>query len=346
MPTRAITKTLSNTTAMDGNKEAPIVSVLLLNWNGRKIIGPCLLSIEHQDYTPIESIVIDCASSDGSVDYIRTRFPNAKVIALKEDKGSPYAVNLGVKNSNGTLIMIMNNDVILPIDTISNLVRRLGDRDKVLVPIELAADGTPRGAGWSTWIGEILSRSIVRDPPGQPFYPAQACLFTSRRLLEKYPYNENFFMYEDAEWGWRLNLSGETQEVALDVRYFHVGSQTKGIGSREQMYLYGKARIMTYYLCLKRPTLIAMFPLIAAQYAYDWITCARYSKAFNAFQTLIGFRDFLVQIGKYKTNRKQIQNLRKQGDGDMVMRMVRAAALNRWIVTKESRTIPQGGQSA
>lgn len=88
------------------------LSIIIVNWNAKKYISECLQSIIHQKTNhEIEIIVVENASSDGSQELIRKRFPNVKLICNKENLGFAKANNIGIKNSSGKYIALINSDV-------------------------------------------------------------------------------------------------------------------------------------------------------------------------------------------------------------------------------------------
>ena len=75
--------------AKKGKSGMPRISVIILNWNGRKIIGNCLKSVFQQAVPPHEVIVVDNGSTDGSQEFVKTRFRQARLVELKANKGKP-----------------------------------------------------------------------------------------------------------------------------------------------------------------------------------------------------------------------------------------------------------------
>ena len=61
--------------------DSPLISVVILNWNGGRLVEECLMSLQAQTYYPLEIFVVDNASTDGSVDLIKMRFPDVTTLA-------------------------------------------------------------------------------------------------------------------------------------------------------------------------------------------------------------------------------------------------------------------------
>lgn len=91
-------------------KKRDLVSIIIVNWNGKHFLKKCLQSIYSQRYKEIEVIVVDNGSIDGSVEYIITNFPKVKVIKNRYNLGFAEGNNIGYKKSSGDYILFLNND--------------------------------------------------------------------------------------------------------------------------------------------------------------------------------------------------------------------------------------------
>lgn len=90
------------------------LSIIIVNYNVKYFLEQCLLSIEASDFDfDMEIIVVDNNSSDGSVEYISSRFPNVKIFANKNNPGFSIANNQGIKAAKGEYILILNPDTVL-----------------------------------------------------------------------------------------------------------------------------------------------------------------------------------------------------------------------------------------
>jgi GT2 family glycosyltransferase len=77
----------------------PEMSVIVLNWNGRQFLGDCLLSLRRQTFRDFETILVDNGSTDGSVAYVSSEFPEAVIAVLPDNpgfvRGEPCRVSAG-----------------------------------------------------------------------------------------------------------------------------------------------------------------------------------------------------------------------------------------------------------
>jgi len=100
----------------------PVCSVCIANYNGRNVLEACLKSVFSQDFTyPMEVIVHDDASTDGSADIVPDKFPNVKLIRSNRNVGFCVSNNRMVAAAKGSFILLLNNDAELHNDAISTL---------------------------------------------------------------------------------------------------------------------------------------------------------------------------------------------------------------------------------
>lgn len=91
----------------------PLFSVVILNWNGSKYVFKCLESVANQSYSNIEVVFVDNASTDGSYEQCKLRYPNCVFVKNEINMGFTGGMNCGIENSNGKYILLLNTDVYL-----------------------------------------------------------------------------------------------------------------------------------------------------------------------------------------------------------------------------------------
>lgn len=105
-------------------------SIVVLNWNGRRLLEECLPSVfaaierhggEH------EVIVVDNGSNDGSVEYVRDNFPEARLLALEENMGFALGNNCGVRAARNDIVVLLNNDMVVAEDFLGPLLEGFGE---------------------------------------------------------------------------------------------------------------------------------------------------------------------------------------------------------------------------
>ena len=106
------------------NNDNPLVSVAILTWNRRQHVTKAIDSVLAQDYRPIEIVVVDSASSDGTADFVAQRYPEVKVIRLHRNLGCPEGRNIALVNCSGDFIFALDDDGWLASNALSVCVDR------------------------------------------------------------------------------------------------------------------------------------------------------------------------------------------------------------------------------
>lgn len=105
--------------------ESPLVSIIVLNWNGEHVIRLSLDSIKKLEYPNTEMIIVDNGSTDSSVDIIRKEYPEFRLIENGRNLGFSAGMNVGIEESRGDLILLCNNDAIAHPKSLSQMVKTM-----------------------------------------------------------------------------------------------------------------------------------------------------------------------------------------------------------------------------
>jgi len=100
----------------------PLVSVIIVSYNGRTYLDKCLDSLKVTTYPNFEILVVDNNSSDQSSDMVKMKYPYVKLIELKKNLGFAMANNLGAEAGKGDFYIFLNNDTIVTQTWLSELV--------------------------------------------------------------------------------------------------------------------------------------------------------------------------------------------------------------------------------
>jgi hypothetical protein len=111
------------------NGNLPLVSVVIVSYNGRKYLPECLESIERQMYPSLEIIVVDNGSQDNSADFVENQYPDITLIRLSRNLGYSGGTNVGIKAAHGELLFLLNMDTRLEKHCIANAVSVMQNAD-------------------------------------------------------------------------------------------------------------------------------------------------------------------------------------------------------------------------
>jgi len=108
------------------------ISIVIVSWNGKEYLRQCLESIPSKAsrYT-IETIVVDNASTDGAPELVETMFPQVKLIRNADNYGFAKANNIGIRESKGRYICLVNSDVVILDDCIDRLLEYMESHPKI-----------------------------------------------------------------------------------------------------------------------------------------------------------------------------------------------------------------------
>lgn len=219
---------------------APEVSVIIVNWNGRRHLDACLVAVAAQQRVVVETILVDNGSSDGSADYVRQAYPWVRVLALAENRGFAGGNNAGVKEARGRYVALLNNDTVAEPDCLRLLVDGLDEAHGTALTtarivymhdpgrIDSAGDGLLRTGGafkhfHGRPVAEALSSREVFGVCGA------ACLMPTAVFRELGGFDESFFFsHEDVDLSYRARLLGYRCRYVADAVVHHHGSGTSG----------------------------------------------------------------------------------------------------------------------
>jgi|WetSurSiteA1Bulk_404760.scaffolds.fasta_scaffold03452_2 GT2 family glycosyltransferase/glycosyltransferase involved in cell wall biosynthesis len=113
--------------------EAPpksgLATIVVLNWNGRDLLAqglPSILEAVRVDGRPHEVLVVDNGSTDGSREFLKERFPEVRILALKENLGFAQGNNAGVLAAQNDIVVLLNNDMVVDPGFLRPLLRAFG----------------------------------------------------------------------------------------------------------------------------------------------------------------------------------------------------------------------------
>jgi GT2 family glycosyltransferase len=219
----------------------PYIITVILNTNRRADTLACLASLERSTYRNHHIIVLDNASTDGSVEAIRSGFPAVQIIGLTENRGYAGNNNVGIQaalDRGADWVFVLNEDTILDPDCLERLAH-LGESDARIgivgpmvyhhdEPTIIQSAGGRLGRNWE-------SRHIAQNEPDTKQFPAphdvdwiSGCAILVRRaVIEQVGMiDERFFYYwEETEWCMRATRARWRIVHVPQARLWHKGVQ-------------------------------------------------------------------------------------------------------------------------
>jgi hypothetical protein len=252
-----------------GDRSEANVDTVVVSYNTRACLERCLAHLADDDH---RVLVVDSASTDGSVELVRERFPKVELVALTENRGFGSAANEGIRRLEGRYALLLNADAWPREGAIEGLVAvaELDPSSGIVAPRLVNTDGSsqrsvfgyPRGplslAFWAAAPGAVSMafrgwrrlQSLASQRAGEPeliggddFPAGAALLLRMDAFVEAGGFDESFFMYSEEtdlcrrirERGWRILL-------CPDAVFVHVGAASTGQAAdqsfREQLRSY------------------------------------------------------------------------------------------------------------
>ena len=247
----------------------PRLSIVIVNFNGRGHLEHCLRSLAaHPPATAHEVIVVDNASTDDSASSVAA-FPSVRLLRLPVNVGFSAGNNAGIRATTGALVLLLNNDTLVPAGAIDTLVARLeahpeaaivgprlvDDRGEpelsfgpMISPLGelrqkvvtgLHARGVPLA---SSWVRRVTSREHRVD------WVSGACLLVRRAVAEQVGLlDERFFLYtEDVDFCASVRAAGWTVLFTPAAEIVHLRGRSRATAPRQMNAAYRRSHLAFY----------------------------------------------------------------------------------------------------
>ncbi len=217
-----------------------MVSIVIPNYNGKHFLKKCLDSISKQTYKNIETIVVDNASSDNSIEFVKDEYPNVITISMTTNTGFSGAVNKGIIESKGDYVFLLNNDTEIDEKCVEYLVNTIKQNQNIFSVNSKMIQYNNRALlddagdeynifGWAFKRG-FNQRVQTNIKPRRVFTCCAGAAIYNKKILNKIGYfDEAFFAYlEDVDIGFRANCFGYKNIFCPDAIVYHIISGTTG----------------------------------------------------------------------------------------------------------------------
>jgi GT2 family glycosyltransferase len=246
------------------NTSLPLVSVIVLNWNGKRFIDPLMKTFLAQSYPRdrLELLYVDNGSTDDSIDYFNKHYSTyefAKVIATGHNYGYAGGNDIGMKHATGDYILIANSDLEFDKNMIAEMVKSAQKTKADVTSAKLmflnkpgiinnAGSRLEPGSDWPIYeIGMDEKDTGQYDKDYEITAFCGACILIRRDFLQTVGmFDKRFFLYfEDGDLSWRGQRAGKHYFLAgkAIAKHFHVGSGG-GEGSPVFNHYVGRNRLL------------------------------------------------------------------------------------------------------
>lgn len=330
-----------------------LVSIIIVNFNGKAYADKCISSILKNSYKTYEIILADNNSTDGSAEFLSGKFGHLNffhLIKLDKNYGPAYARNAGVKQAQGEIIGFLDNDTEVDPFWIDAAAGHFEKDPKIgAIQCKLLLNKNRKRLDYA---GEYLGSlgflvnvaAYQEEDKGQFDYSYEilaaksAGMFISKEAFEKAGgFDEDYFIFvEETDLGWRVRLAGYKIIFAYDSRVYHEFSTTKSIADKSfnnfLVRFHGtKNYIMTLYKNLSFWNMIIILPrhiFIWFSLSFYLFLCGNFDSSSNILRG-IGWN--MKNIKRNYIKRKKIQAARIISDEELFKKVYRKKTLLHYI---------------
>jgi GT2 family glycosyltransferase len=309
---------------MSNSPQNTSVSVIILNYNGREHLDACLSSLRDLDFPKeqLEVIVVDNGSTDGSVGFIKSAFPDIHIIENEINLGFSRAANIGASKATGKYVAFLNNDMRVDKKWLKILVDIAGSKQGAACVGSTVLKWDGKGVDFEGRTDDAFCLSYT--PENTPLTPSLsnsqrqsffvsggAVLFERRVFQEVGGFDPDFFFYhEDVDLCWRLWLRGHECVLSSEsIVYHRGGASSNKLASEFVNGLTQKHTLFSVFKNLENGNLKEILPALLYTFLERnrWVPAARESLP-NALHEFQGSLDSLI------AKRKDVQSTRQKSD--------------------------------
>jgi hypothetical protein len=261
--------------------------VIVVNWNGRPYLEPCLQALAAQRGVRAEVVLVDNASTDGSVALVRDQFPWVRLLSLATNQGFAGGNNAGVRAARGRLVALLNNDTVPEPDWLAALARGLDETSGFQLVtsrivymhdpglIDSAGDGFLRSGGaFKRGHGRRVETAAETE---EVFGICGAACLMPKAVYEAIGgFDEDFFVsHEDVDLSYRARLFGYRCRYVADAVVRHHGSATLGTVSA---FAVSHAQRNQEWLYLKNTPSTLLIRTAPAHLLYNVVAAAHFAR--------------------------------------------------------------------
>jgi len=314
-----------------------LVTIIIVNWNGKHHLDDCLNSLRQQTFKDFEIVLVDNGSQDGSVAYLQEHYPEVRIIELPDNQGFCKPNNLVMEQTRNPYICLLNNDTKLDPECLAALVQTMEEGpqigicdakqlffDQQDIIFSTGANYTVAGS-----TREIVSeaKNVGLESNYDSFIGMAACVLYRREMLDEIGlFDQDFFAgCEDIDLSFRAHLAGYRVQNVGRARCYHKISATHQANSIE--FIRRGQRNLHWVFFKNMPASLLRRYLIH-HLCYTLITAIYFFRIKRGRAWLKAKLDVLRSIPSLLEKRRQIQALKRVPDEDIKNLLVR-----HWLIT-------------
>lgn len=305
---------------------SPRVSVIIVNWNGRRLLQTCLGALKMQSFADYETVLVDNGSTDGSVEFVREHFQGVDVIALPNNRGFSHASNVGIQRARGEYVATLNNDAEADASWLGQLVTALEANPQIgfcASKMLLHRDRDLADACGDFYTVEGIPGKIGHLEPADRYTVprevfgacAGAAIYRRSMLEELGGFDEDFFIvHEDSDLSFRAQLMGYGCLYVPTAMVNHHLSAT--LGEQSDIAAYHAQRNAEFVFFKNMPTAL-LLKYLPLHLLTDLLLMVRYLRHRQALVFVKAKLHVLAMMPKILEKRHRIQQVRRASTAEI-----------------------------
>jgi len=236
---------------------SPKVSIVILNYNTRRFLEKFLPGILETYYENFEIVIADNASTDNSLDFVKSTYPDLRIIAITQNLGYAGGYNLALSKLEADYFVLLNSDVEVDNNWLQPLINLAESDSKIAAIQPKLMDFKERtlfeyagGSGGfidkygfpfcrGRWLNVLEKDEGQYDDTREVFWATGACLLVRSSCWKlSAGLDEDFFAHmEEIDLCWRLKNAGFKIMVCPESVVYHIGGGTLPVGNPRKTYL-------------------------------------------------------------------------------------------------------------
>ncbi len=312
----------------------PLISIIILNYNGIKFLKVLFDSLLKTTYSNYEIIMVDNYSTDDSVNFVQKNYPSVKVYGTGKNLGYAGGNNFGIKKANGEIILLLNNDIEVTPNWLNPIIEEFQSDENIAACqpkiLQMKNRNYFEYAGASGGFLDIFGYPFLRgrimdtiekdegqyDDNIDLFWASGAAIAIHKKVLEQSGLlDEDFFLHmEEIDLCWRILLQGKRIRVCTDSIIYHFGGGSLQQGNFKKIYFNHRNSV---FMMLKNYSTHRLLYLLPVRIALDKIT---FLKGLITFDTkllkslFMAYKWLIINFKLIMKKRKIVQQNRKVKD--------------------------------
>lgn len=314
------------------------VSIIIVNWNGKRWLADCLDSLLCQTYKNFEIVLVDNASKDDSVEFVQKNYPQILIVRNDANLGFASGNNSALGKIKGDLVLLLNNDTRAPVDYLEKFVGafdeipNLGAAQSKIVLMDEPDKLDSCGSFWtnSTFLyhyGSVKDQSIDKyNKPFPVFSNKGASMLIRKDLIDKIGlFDDDFWCYyEETDFCHRVWLSGyECWYYPNAVVAHAMGGTSLSVDNSYVQFHNFKNKLLSLLKNFELKTQLTVIPVYLISnilISLLWLAQRKF-KHFAAIYKAILWN--LIHLNETLNKRASIQSQRLVGDKQIFLRVKR-----------------------